>query len=70
MTLAGLAFNNIRRTPMRALLTAGSVMMAAATLSVVLSVDRGYRGGAAGSGRADRRAPLHHQGGLSHRGGP
>ncbi|NCA82995.1 MAG: ABC transporter permease [Opitutae bacterium] len=43
MTLAGLAFNNIRRTPMRALLTAGSVLVAAATLSVVLSVDRGYR---------------------------
>ncbi len=42
MKLQKLAFNNIRRTPMRAVLTAGSVLLAAATLSVVLSVDRGY----------------------------
>jgi putative ABC transport system permease protein len=42
MTLAKLAFNNIRRTPMRAVLTAGSTLVAAATLCVVLSVDRGY----------------------------
>lgn len=42
MNLLKLAFNNIRRTPMRALLTAASVLIAAATLSVVLSLDRGY----------------------------
>jgi ABC-type lipoprotein release transport system permease subunit len=42
MRLLKLAFNNIRRTPMRALLTAASVLIAAATLSVVLSLDRGY----------------------------
>jgi putative ABC transport system permease protein len=44
MKLVKLAFNNIRRTPMRAGLTAASVMIAAATLSVVLSLDRGYSG--------------------------
>jgi putative ABC transport system permease protein len=44
MKLARLAFNNIRRTPMRAGLTAASVLIAAATLSVVLSLDRGYAG--------------------------
>lgn len=42
MNLASLAVNNIRRTPARALLTALSVLIASATLSVVLSVDRGY----------------------------
>lgn len=44
MKLARLAFNNIRRTPMRTGLTAASVLIAAATLSVVLSLDRGYAG--------------------------
>ncbi len=42
MSIAKLAYNNIRRTPMRALLTAGSVFIAAATVNIVLSVDRGY----------------------------
>ncbi len=42
MKILTLAFNNIRRTPMRALLTAASVLIAAATLSVVLALDRGY----------------------------
>ncbi len=42
MKLVKLAFNNIRRTPVRAVLTAASVLIAAATLSVVLSLDRGY----------------------------
>ncbi len=42
MTLASLAFNNIRRTPVRAWLTAISVLIAAATLTTVMSVDRGY----------------------------
>ncbi len=42
MKLVTLAVNNLRRTPLRATLTAGSVFIAAATLSVVLSVDRGY----------------------------
>jgi len=42
MTLFSLAFNNIRRTPARAGLTAISVLIAAATLTAVLSVDRGY----------------------------
>jgi putative ABC transport system permease protein len=42
MKLVKLAFNNIRRTPIRAGLTAASVMIAATTLSVVLSLDRGY----------------------------
>lgn len=36
------AFNNVRRTPVRAILTALSVLISAATLIVVLSVDRGY----------------------------
>jgi putative ABC transport system permease protein len=44
MRLVRLAFNNIRRTPMRAGLTAASVLIAAATLSIVLSLDRGYAG--------------------------
>ena len=44
MKLLRLAFNNIRRTPMRALLTGASVLIAAATLSVVLALDRGYAG--------------------------
>jgi len=44
MNLARLAFNNIRRTPVRAGLTAASVLIAAATLSVVLALDRGYAG--------------------------
>lgn len=43
MSIAALAFNNIRRTPARAALTAVSVLIAAATLKIVLSVDRGYR---------------------------
>jgi putative ABC transport system permease protein len=42
MSIAKLAYNNIRRTPVRAILTAGSVFIAAATLNIVLSVDRGY----------------------------
>lgn len=42
MNIYSLAFNNIRRTPVRAVLTAMSVLIAAATLTVVLSVDRGY----------------------------
>ncbi len=42
MNIQSLAFNNIRRTPVRAILTALSVLIAAATLTVVLSVDRGY----------------------------
>ncbi len=42
MNIYSLAFNNIRRTPIRAILTAMSVLIAAATLTVVLSVDRGY----------------------------
>jgi len=42
MNMYSLAFNNIRRTPLRAVLTALSVLIAAATLTVVLSVDRGY----------------------------
>lgn len=42
MNIFSLAFNNIRRTPVRAILTALSVLLAAATLTVVLSVDRGY----------------------------
>ncbi len=42
MNIYSLAFNNIRRTPVRAILTALSVLIAAATLTVVLSVDRGY----------------------------
>ncbi len=42
MNIFSLAFNNIRRTPLRAILTALSVLLAAATLTVVLSVDRGY----------------------------
>jgi putative ABC transport system permease protein len=44
MKMVRLAFNNIRRTPMRTVLTAASVLIAAATLSVVLSLDRGYAG--------------------------
>jgi putative ABC transport system permease protein len=42
MNLYSFAFNNIRRTPTRTILTALSVLIAAATLTVVLSVDRGY----------------------------
>ena len=42
MNVATLAFNNIRRTPVRAVLTAVSVLIAAGTLNVVLSLDRGY----------------------------
>ncbi len=42
MNIYTLAFNNIRRTPIRAILTAISVLIAAATLTIVLSVDRGY----------------------------
>ncbi len=42
MNIYSLAFNNIRRTPVRAMLTSMSVLVAAATLTVVLSVDRGY----------------------------
>ncbi len=42
MSIAKLAYKNIRRTPVRAFLTAGSVFIAAATLNIVLSVDRGY----------------------------
>ncbi len=42
MNIYTLAFNNIRRTPLRAILTAFSVLIAAATLTIVLSVDRGY----------------------------
>jgi len=44
MKLLRLAVNNIRRTPMRAMLTGASVLIAAATLSVVLALDRGYAG--------------------------
>ncbi|ERP31378.1 ABC transporter permease [Chitinivibrio alkaliphilus] len=43
MNILHLALNNIRRSTMRAFLTALSVMVAAATLVVVLSVDRGYQ---------------------------
>ena len=42
MKLAKLAGNNLRRTPARSVLTAVSVLIATATLTVVLSVDRGY----------------------------
>jgi len=42
MKLAKLASNNLRRTPTRSVLTAVSVLIATATLTVVLSVDRGY----------------------------
>lgn len=44
MKLLKLAFNNIRRTPARTLLTGASVLIAAATLSVALALDRGYAG--------------------------
>ncbi|MFP4014523.1 MAG: ABC transporter permease [Chitinispirillaceae bacterium] len=42
MTFRKFAFNNIRRNPVRAVLTALSVLVSAATLTVVLSLDKGY----------------------------
>ncbi len=42
MNFISLAFNNIRRSPMRAILTGLSIMVSAATLSIVLSLDKGY----------------------------
>ncbi len=42
MKIAALAFSNIRRTPIRSILTCISVLIATATVCIVLSVDRGY----------------------------
>lgn len=42
MNFINLAINNIRRSPVRGILTALSVLVSAATLIVVLSLDKGY----------------------------
>ncbi len=42
VTFRKFAFNNLRRSPVRAVLTALSVLVSAATLTVVLSLDKGY----------------------------
>ena len=42
MNFFSLAVNNIKRSPVRAVLTASSVLVSAATLIIVLSLDKGY----------------------------
>ncbi|MDG5816063.1 ABC transporter permease [Chitinispirillales bacterium ANBcel5] len=42
MNFFSLAINNIKRSPVRAILTAMSVLVSAATLIIVLSLDKGY----------------------------